>query len=475
MTGLGTIMILLAIIINVAIAAAGIIYSKSKLATHEGFFTAGRQISVAFMTATFVAFAVGTGLVFSPGESAYYDGLTAMIGYGIAISAAYLVFIPFTKRIKELIPEGHTIGEYVKVRYGYFMYIVTLCVTAIYMFVLLSVNIIGASIMFRFIGGVPPLLGVLVIGVPIIVYTMYGGLGAAVITNAIQAICLVPLLFITCYSAIGRVGGASGIFEGIMAQNPDFLKIFYSSGFQFAIMIIIAVCAAELMNQALWQRVYAAKDHAVVKKALLSSAVMVFPMTIIAASLGLIAVSMGMELPHPSIASVLVIYEVLPIWATLAFSVVVVLAATSTGADGLSAFSSIISLDIIKSFFPDMTPKTAVLIGRIGILVVGCGGMVVGYFAPSVLFTLLLADLLASAAVIPVLFGLYSSKISGTVAAIATIAGIIAGLPQFIAGATLWSFLLALIVSSLVLFVGSRLFPTDYDFARLKTEIEELQ
>ena len=107
------------------------------------------------MVATFVAYAVGTGLLFSPAEAAYTTGFTAMIGYALAISLAYIIFIPVSKRIRERIPEGHTIGEYTKVRYGNFMYVVTLITTTVYMFILFVSNLTGAALAFKYVGGVP--------------------------------------------------------------------------------------------------------------------------------------------------------------------------------------------------------------------------------------------------------------------------------------------------------------------------------
>ena len=80
------------------------------------------------------------------------------------------------------------------------------------------------------------------------------------------------------------VGGPGAIFQGVAEHKPEFLNFGWDGGMQFAIMIILAVSAAEMLNQTLWQRIYTARDHKVIRKSLLSSAVMVFPMTIVAAS-----------------------------------------------------------------------------------------------------------------------------------------------------------------------------------------------
>jgi Na+/proline symporter len=470
----GLSMIVFSLLLMAAVTYFGYVFSKRTLKNNDSYFTAGRNITTAFMTATFIAYAVGTGLIFSPAESAYLDGVTAMIGYALALSIAYFVFIPVARRIKSLIPQGNTIGEYVKVRYGNTMFVVVLFVIIVYLFCLLASNFIGAGIAFQYLGDIPIYLGVLIIGVPVIFYTTYGGLGAAIFTNAIQALLLTPLLFVTAWIAFTNSGGTTKIYQGIMENSPEFLNVFNPSGIKFAVMIIIAVSAAELLNQALWQRVYSAKDFRVIKKGLINASIMTFPMAIIAAAFGLIAIAMNMDLPHPSIGTALVSHALLPEWASMLFVMVIVLAVTSTGSDSLSAFASTASLDIMKSFFPNMSSENAVKAGRIATIIFGVGAMLVAFKAPSILQLLLLADLVASAAVVPVIAGLFHSKITGGMATAGTILGMIVGLPLFLMGESLYSFLAAIIVSSLIVFIGGSISKKTYNFDRLKEQIKNL-
>ena len=88
--------------------------------------------------------------------------------------------------------------------------------------------------------------------------------------------------------------------------------------------------------------------------------------------------------------------------------------------------------------------------------------------------TLLLADLLASAAVVPTITGLYSKRISGTAAALATIAGIAVGLPFYVMGESFTSFSLALAVSTVITIIGHIACKKEFDFELLKTNIKEL-
>ena len=59
-------------------------------------------------------------------------------------------------------------------------------------------------------------------------------------------------------------------------------------------------------------------------------------------------------------------------------------------------------------------------------------------------------------------------------AAVASVLGIAAGIPMFIAGQSLWSFLTALGTSVVVTLIWSAIARTDFDFNRLVTEITDL-
>lgn len=474
MSDFGILMVVLSAALGVVIAVLATVYSKKKAKRAEGFFTADRNVGTALMIASFIAYAVGTGLLFSPGEEAWYDGFTAMIGYALAISVAYVVFVPISKKIRNLIPEGHTIGEYTKARYGPVMYIVTIATTIIYMFILFASNMTGAVLAFHYLGGVPLWLSALVIGIPTIYFATRGGVSAAIFGNGLQSVLITPFLIIPAVFVLVHYNGPGTVYQGVLAQSASHLQILNPNGLKFAIMIIIAVTCAELLNQTLWQRVYAGKSDKVVSRSLLAAAVMVFPMTIIAAFLGLTAVASGIIVPHSSVVAALVVNDTAPKWVCMIFVLVIMLGASSTGGDALSGFSSIFSLDIVKTVSPTMKPETSIRVARIGSILMGVAGLVVAYFQPSILFLLLLADLLASATAVPVVVGLYLKKANGTWAAIGTTAGIVAGLPMFIAGNSLWSFLTALLVSSGIVIISSLFCKKEYDFSRLSTEIKKM-
>ncbi|WP_297564505.1 sodium:solute symporter family transporter [uncultured Arcanobacterium sp.] len=474
MTTLGWIILLLGIGVGGGVALIGTYIGKRQMKNSEHYFTGGRNVTMSLMTATWISYAVGTGLIFSPAESAYTSGLSAMIGYALALTVAYLTFIPISRKIRSRIPQGHTIAEYAKVRYGTPMQLLTTFVTVIYMFILLVSNLIGAALIFKYVGGIPMPISVLAIGLPTLYFAGIGGVKAAIATNGLQSLLITPLIFLPAAYMLFDLGGTSSIYEGVRAARPEFLDIAWDPSMQFAVMIIMAVTAAELLNQSLWQRIYTAKNQKTINRSLGAAAVMVFPLTIVAAFLGFAAIGLGTQVPHTSIVSGMVIFENTPTWITALFSIVVVLAASSTGGDALAGFSSIFSFDVVRVLKPQISPQQAVLAGRIGVVLFGVLGMLVAYRAPSILFLLLLADLLACAAVVPIIGGLYLRRIGGMGAFIACAVGIVSGIPMFLSGQNLWSFLTALGTSTAITLLWALFSKKEFDFARLRIEIENI-
>ena len=123
---------------------------------------------------------------------------------------------------------------------------------------------------------------------------------------------------------------------------------------------------------------------------------------------------------------------------------------------------------------PDLAPEKAVFVARIATIVFGVGAMLVAFKAPSILFLLLIADLVAAAAVVPVIAGLFSPHISGKAAAAGTILGLLSGLPLFLNNRNLLSFVTAIIVSSVVIFIAAKVSPDKFDYNKLKKHIKTI-
>ena len=67
MLNFGTLMIIFSLVLMGSITWLGYLFSKRKMLDSDSYFTAGRNITTAFMTATFIAYAVGHRAYFLSG------------------------------------------------------------------------------------------------------------------------------------------------------------------------------------------------------------------------------------------------------------------------------------------------------------------------------------------------------------------------------------------------------------------------
>jgi Na+/proline symporter len=280
----------------------GVYYGRAKLEGVEDFLSGRGTMGIPLGLGTFIAYAAGSGLLFSPPEVGATIGLAAVIGYGFAIAAPFLVYLSVAPKIRERMPKGHTIPEYARVRYGTPMYILTMLTTLFYMFILMTANLTGIALALNAIAGVPLLLTLSLVMGTVMIYTVQGGLLSAIFTDVLQAVVLIPLLVVTAIVAVFQLGGPATMFTEMQAQSPALVDITNPAGVRFAIYIIIALIGAELLNQSLWQRAHAAKDSRSLQVAFAGAALAVVPLGILAGLYGVIAGGLGFDFVSPSAA-----------------------------------------------------------------------------------------------------------------------------------------------------------------------------
>ncbi len=465
---LTTITVIVALLTMVLIAVVGVLYGRMHRVDIEDFLSARDSVTIPLGLATFIAYAAGSGLLFSPPESAVWGGIPAAVGYGFAIAVPYLLYLTVGPKIKQRMPAGHSVVEYAKERYGTAMYVLVLFVALFYMFILMTANFTGVAVSLQAIAGVPLWVTLLIVGIGTMIYTAHSGLLASLFTDLIQTVLLMPLLVISVVVVVVQVGGLGQLYDTIQANAPQLISFSHWPGVRFGIYIVIAVLGAEMLNQSLWQRAHASSDAKSLRISLVGAALAVIPMTILAGLFGVIAEGLQLEFANNSAALPAVVSTALNPFFTMVFVVLILLVITSTLDNALSAMASIFTVDVIPLFAPDLKGDRLLRLARwitVAIAVVGIGYAMTG---PSVLFLLLRADLLLAATFVPVLLGLYTPRLSGTGAFLAALLGILGGVPFFVGEQYLYSFLTALVVSVIVCVIAIPIGKTEYDFERLE-------
>lgn len=467
MTGT-TISIIVALSTILGFGSIGVIYAKRQRKTVEEFITARDSTGSMTTTATIVASILGAWILFSPSEAATWAGLIAVLGYAVGQALPILSFVVLGPRMRNLMPHGHSLTEFVWFRYGKFAYLLVLSIMVFYLFVFLSAEMGAIARAVELITEVPLFVTLILVGGSTVAYTAYGGLRTSIFTDNIQFILIFPLMFVILVATLIELGGWGSAFDSVKSVNPDLLKLNHQPGIELGLTLMIGILAANLFHQGFWQRVYSAKSVDDVRKGFLTSGLIVIPLIVLAGFFGLWAIGQGVSNAFDPIALFRLALEILPgsvMLALMALALILVMSSMDTLLNGIA---SIFTTDLSRlGTFQDKNKllRSSRLITIATIL----PAMLVGLIFDSVLYLFLIADLVCAAAVTPVFIGLYVRKFTGKMVGTSTILGILSGavffptktlsgwwtfpeLTEFwhilASGNTLASFMIAVIVSS---------------------------
>jgi Na+/proline symporter len=482
---IGTIALLVTLVTAGAFALFGLLHASKRTINLEDYMVSRNRFGTGMAFATIVASAMGAWILFSPPEVGATSGIVGIIGYCIGQAAPAAVFAGIGSRIRYLMPNGHSLNEYVLHRFGHAMYVLTLGIITFYMFIYLAAELTAISKAVQIMADVPLGWTALVVIVAVFIYTTYGGLGTTIFTDAIQFAVIVPLLVLCLIVAIVGLGGLNAAIQPLQQSAPELFSFSNLPGIKFGATLVIAVLAAEMFNQGNWQRIYACRTDRVVKRSFLLSFLAILPMLFIAGFLGILAMNFGFNDDRAFFS--LIQQLALPTWFLVTVLILALALVMSSLDTLLNGITSVFTLDLMR-FFPRLRSNAVLRLSRILAVVVGSISVLIAAQGYNVLYLFLLADLVCAGAIFPILYGLYSRRLTGTVAFWSAAIGILGGAlffpkPDFspwlsipFGGDLLVSFAVPLLISAAIS-LGWTVYAAQtksmqlFDFNRLRTQI----
>lgn len=446
--------------------------------TVDAFLTARGTMGTWLSAATVFASIMGAWILFTPAEAGTWGGITAITGYAAAQALAIVLYVILGPRLRQIAPHASSLVEFVYYRFGKHMYVITLAVGVFYMAVFLCAELTGIAIALNMVAGFPLWATALLIGTGTLIYTTYGGIRGSIFTDAVQTVIILPALFVIFGAVVVNAGGLNFIFSSVRQIDPSLLSMGHRGGWEFTLSLVIAIVAANLFHQGFWSRVYACKDVSVVRKSFMFAGLTIVPIVLLAGLFGVMAVGMG-ALDSPSAALFEVVLNVTPPWVLLVL-LMLALALVMSSADTLiNAIAAVFTVDIAR-FYPAIPPRKLRLFARILTGIICVVVVIIAAQGYSVLYLFFLADLVCAAAVFPTFYGLYSSRLTGRSAALAVMAGIIAGAmffpdPAFTRGNLLFSFMAALFVPIVLSLIFARFSRTFMELGSLVEKARDIK
>lgn len=427
---------------------------------------------------TLVATSMGTWILFGPAESATWGGIGAILGYALGSLLPNLLMIPLGVRIRKIMPNGHTLTEFVHARYGLSVYVFVLFIMLFYLFIGLTAGLTGIAQMVAILAPVPLWVTASLVTLFTLFYTLYGGLKVSIFTDRIQMLVILP--FIVLILALGwqASGGIAPALKGLQNIAPHLLNPFDSNGIQTGITFFLAVCLTGLFYQGTWQRIFAAKDNKAIRKGFIFSGILSFPIIFSLGLFGLVFV--GLSLPGSGSTAVFsVILLDAPNWLLIGLIFFGLALIMSSADSTMSALQSLFIVDLYK-VLPSSKQSDLQMASCVLLIITSIIAAVIAAQGYSILYLFLLADLLCCAAAFPIFYGFYNSRYQNYQALLSIIGGLLAGLYFFpMPGEPVEhlfeSFLLAsftpLVISLFLLLLPSK---QSFDFEQLRLKVKKL-
>ena len=411
--------LIIVLLSSLLFAVIGILYSR-KYRGYSNYLTAGRKTGTLSLTSSLVASALGAWILFGPASAATWGGIGSVIGYSLGTAFPMIALIYLGKKIRKTFPSGITFTQFIFHKIGKNLFKFILLLSVFYMFIFLCAEVTAVAMLINYISSVPLWITSALVITTTLIYTLYGGLRASILTDNFQFLIIIILLFVCIYNIF--VSDFIS-YQDITNSSHSLLSSKYIPNYTAGLTFFIAVAATNLFHQGNWQRVFAAKNYEVLKKSLKLSFLIIIPIVFFMGITGIIAISVDSKV-NPDLAFFSIL---LKDKSELLYMVIIILAISltvSTVDTLVNAISSLIVVDGKKINKNLKSSNGLVIFLSIIALFVASKGY-------SILYLFLLADLLCCAAVFPVFYGFYKRNLKERDLIISIITGLLLGLLLF--------------------------------------------
>lgn len=250
--------------------AVALFFAKKKIKDFDDYLLAGKKLSVPILIATLTSTYFGVDSLVGNSEMGFGMGISGFFSYCFVawIMMIILAFIGF--KIKEKLGDAKTTIEIIANTYGPVSRVS--CAIGSLCYTIPVVNVMGMGIAFSIVLGVDYWAGVLISAFISTLYTYFGGLTAEVITDAINF-----LIIAVGVGIIGLIGwntlGNDGIVEGLTifaGGDPSYFFDPAGGWLTMGLMVTYSITAISVLCEpTLFMRIFAAKDGAAIRKALI--------------------------------------------------------------------------------------------------------------------------------------------------------------------------------------------------------------
>ncbi len=404
----------LGLLIVYALVCIGIGFWSSRGGKDDDYLIAGRKMTLFGFVSSVVASYIGGAAIVAYSAYVYQYGISAIAVFG-GTAIGFIIFIPYAIKLRKISTEKEflTLSDWFFYKYGKLTGVISAVILFVVYFGMLLNQFIAGSSILSHISGWSYETALVISSSIITIYLVVGGFKSVVKTDIFQYLILFVLFAFLGYLLITEDSNFSEELFDMSRMDPMMTIAFVAFG------VLIIFQSAEY-----WQRVYAAKSVAVVKKGLIGSAIFVvitgFAITIVGLSAHEYAPNIEARNAFSEGLTILVPEKFIGVGLVLLF------AAIMSSADTIIfVLASSVAKDYVANFSKkEVTKHNLMVQTKIFIIMFSVFGFVLAFFFRDLIAVILFITGIGFA-IIPAVIASFHFKISAKAAIASFSSGII--------------------------------------------------
>ncbi|WP_245190337.1 sodium:solute symporter family protein [Leucobacter exalbidus] len=392
----------------------------------DGYMTGGGKIGFGISAASMTATWIWAASMYASATSGYVYGISGPIHYGLWGALMILLIYPFGRRIRQVAPRAHTIAEVMYARHGRSSQLMLAGSNVLGSLISLTSNLIAGGALISMLSPFTFTQGIIAIAAGVLLYTLWSGFRASVLTDFAQVIAMLGAVAIIIPVVFFAAGGP-GLFESgahnLTPQQGDFFSsdAFFNQGAPY----IAAVLAYAIGNQTIAQRLFAVRED-LIKKTFITATVGYGATIIGIGMLGVIALYAGISPLDGDVNNLIPQMAATYLGPILicVFFVMIIGSLASTADADMTALASIMMADIYGQNIAgkkNVNPRTMVLVGRITMIVATAIALVFASMQFNILDLLVFVGAMWGALVFPVIASFYWGRVTNLAFSVAVV------------------------------------------------------
>ena len=374
---------------------------------------AGRNIGLALGSATAAATWITSNTTMLAPQFALQLGVWGMLAYSTA-AFGLLLFAPMAGRIRHLMPQGYTSGDFFRLRYGRSAWAIYLAFTLFYSLTWLVSMAMAGGILLNTLSGISYAWGMSVILGVCVLYTMRGGLAAVIGTDFIQSLIIIVGIVIVGVAVLSQVG-VEDIHRNLEQTRPALLDVLFPAAIMAIFNNLLFGLGEVFHSNVWWSRAFAFRKG-VAGKAFALGGLIWFPIPFAAGFIALASGALDVAVPSADMIGPQVVAEVLGKAGAIGIFIIVFCSLASSIDSLLAATADLLTEDVYRRMLkPSAPPESLKAIAQWVTLGLGLFTWIVCLPRIGTLATVLFfAGPLVGAMIWPIVTGLYWRRATPT-------------------------------------------------------------